>query len=393
MDNTQNGSEKLSFEEFQTQYDAKTVPDFSSLTTQQLFTRILQHEKEVHGIDWKAAHVDGSAGIQKAVAHYNTHLSTLISNLSDNELNTAKSLGIVNADNTPATFPDGAPSYPTWGWRQETVTAYGALRGDDVKKAVTNLVATFQVMAQDDDVGIVKTCMQAGIVGFGVAGLTAVATIIRTLAALTEATEAYAVLDGVLTVGVNVIKLAVSTVVLAILIPLMILMAKDAFGLFVIINNTASDLVMSGISYTHGKCVAGFKNTDDITNEQAIIPAVFEMYNPATQQTIKAISAGFLGARKRDNALIGTLGAMSFAPTTDYPTGIFLGWEVPLASGDNTLLVSANYSGDLSTFADKAQSADVLDSSDKSSTGATIEGHMNSASGSEAYAFFIAGLS
>lgn len=51
-------------------------------------------------------------------------------------------------------------------------------------------------MAQDDDVGIVKTCMQAGIVGFGVAGLTAVATIIRTLAALTEATEAYAVLDG-----------------------------------------------------------------------------------------------------------------------------------------------------------------------------------------------------
>lgn len=57
------------------------------------------------------------------------------------------------------------------------------------------------------------------------------------------------------------------------------------------------------------------------------------------------------------------------------------------------LLVSANYSGDLSTFADKAQSANVLDSSDKSSTGATIEGHMNTTDGSEAYAFFIAGLS
>ncbi len=383
---------KMSFEEFQTQYDSKTVPDFSSLTTDQLLTRILQHEKDVHGIDWKAAHAEGSSGIQKAISHYNNHLSELISNLSDNELDTAKSLGIVNADNTPAPFPDDAPSYPTWGWREETVTAYNALRGDDVKKAVTNLVATFQVMAQDDDVGIVKTCMQAGIIGFGITGLTAVATIIRTLAALTEATEAYAVLDGVITVGVNVIKLAVSTVVLAIIVPLMLLMEKDAFGLFVIINNTASDLTMNAISYTNGKCVAGFKNSDDITNEQAIIPAVFEMYNPATGQTIKAISAGFLGARKRDNAVIGTLGAMSFAPTTDFPAGIFLGWEVPLLIGHNKLLVSANYTGDLSTFADNTQNADVLDSTDKSSTGATIEGHMNNTGGSEAYAFFIAHL-
>lgn len=399
-------SNGLSFEDFENLYNNKVVNAANGLPTSEALERIWQHEKSVRGIDWRAA-ANNPDTLTAAFGKAQQWLNTLSSSLSPEEIGVAKSMGLLNSEGntinlveafqntatsgaTPAPFPDDAPSYTVWGWNAATVAQYQAARGDDVAKFVTNLVNNFQVMEQDDEVGIVKICMQAGIWGFGAAGVAAAFQIIKTLVTLTQATEAYAVLEGVLTVGLNIIRLLISSVVLAILIPLMILMAKDAFGLFVIINNTPSDLVMNDITFTHGKCVSGFKEDASADNPQAVIPAVFSIYNPTQQQTITSISAGFLGVRKRDNALIGTQGAVSFAPTTEFPAGIFLGWEVPLAIGSNRLLVSATFTGSVSDFSDKTDDSGALDSTDKSSAGHTIEGHMNADGGSSAYAFVIA---
>lgn len=401
----------MTFEEFQKIYQPGTATPTEVLSAEAAMKKIWEHEKKFRGIDWLTVQKNGPDALRGAVAQAQAWLAEQAGKLSETEKQTAREMGWLDSsgnvhdisaaffdtysagDLKPAKFPDGAPSYTVWGWNQETVNKYKAARGNDVKKYISNLVQNFQVMEQSDDVGITKICMDAGIWGFGTLGVVAAFNIIKTLVQLTQATEAYAVLEGIITVGVNVIRLGISIVILAIIVPLMILMAKDALGLFVIINDTPSNLVMSGTHFTHGKCIAGFKENAAADNQQAIIPAIYEVYNPDARESRKAISAGFLGVRKRDDALIGTQGAISFAATKEFASGIFLGWEVPLSIGSNKLLVSASYTGSASGFSGKTDDNGELNSTDKSQAGYTIEGHMNSKSGSEAYAFYTASKS
>lgn len=394
---------KISQEEFEGIYFSR--PKLKEETTEEALQQIWAHEKKARGIDWLEAAKNGPDALKDALNKMQGIIDTQLEKLTHEEMLSAKNMGIIDTEgrvknisnaffetlekgtNSLATFPDGAPSYPVWGWNEERVAKYQKARGGDVKKYITNLVRSFQVMEQSDDVGITKICMEAGIVGFGIVGITAAFNIIRTLAILSEATEAYAVLEGLITVGVNVIKLGISIVILAILIPLMILMAKDALGLFVIVNNTNEDLKMNAITFTHGKCISGFKSDAEADNPKAIVPKIFEIYNPKLDKTIKSIAAGFLGVRKRDNALIGVRGALSFESNKNYPDGVFVGWEVPLAIGDNRLLVSATYKGSVSSFSDKTGDKGALNSTDTSSKNHKVDAHMNSGSGSQAYAF------
>ncbi|AWN46418.1 hypothetical protein DK419_08890 [Methylobacterium terrae] len=400
-------SNQMTFDQFESAYNAKKVDVANNLPYHEVIERIWRHEKTVRGIDWRAAAAGGPDTLAAAVAKAQAWLDGQARALSAAEVKVAQDLGVLSKEGkpielaaflrdavggapVPATFPDGAPSYTVWGWSSDTVAKYQAARGNDVATYVTNLVNNFQVMEQDDEVGITKICMQSGVIAFGAAAIKYVLNIIKTLVTLTEATEASAVFSGILSVGANVIRFMISSIVLAILVPLMILMAKDAFGLFVIINNTDSDLVMSDIVFTHGKCVSGFKADADADNPQAIIPAKFVIENLNVQTSYAAISAGFLGVRKRDNALVGTQGAISFASTSEFASGIFLGWEVPLSIGSNRLLVSANFTGSVDDFSNQTDDSGALDSTDTSPAGHVIEGHMNADGGSSAYAFVIA---
>ncbi|MEW4369786.1 hypothetical protein [Paenibacillus kandeliae] len=400
-----NSSSKIPFDQFKELYKVKQIPDFSNLSNHDLLKTIYEHEKSTRGVDWLQANASGGGNLQGVISQYTNLLSSQVSSLSEEELSSAKMLGLINEDHSiaiapltgilgstvsPATFPDGAPSYTVWTWKADKVAKYSKLRGVDVEREILNLVANFQVLAQDDIVGMVKGLMHMGIVALGKKAWDIIKATYQTLSALTEETEAYAIFQGVLSIGTNLVRLMVCGIILAILIPLMYLMSRDAIGLFVIINNTSSDLVMSNIECVHGKCITGFKEDADVDNTKAILPAAEEIFNPAFDKKIKMVSAGFLAVRKRDNALIGTLGGLSFAPTNEYPTGVYLGWEVPLIFGDNKLLVSANFNSSISDFADNVSDADRIDSEDTSSAGHTVEGHMNSDSGSHAYAFFVA---
>lgn len=260
-------------------------------------------------------------------------------------------------------------------------------RGGKIKGKIVNLIRNFQVMENDDARYITKKLVEMGMWGLGIFGLTRVWSIVTTLAKLTEATEAFAVFEGVIEVGTAVINLAITVVILAIMVPLFILMTKNAAGIMVIINDTDQDLVLEDLTCTHGKVVTIFKENTAEENPQPIIPKRLPpVINPETKEVIEgSIQAGFFGTRKRDAALIGTRGALKFEATESFPQGAYIGWSVPLSRGKNALLVSATFNGSVSKFSDNTGSHGKQEDTSTSTNNASITGRVNSGSGSEAY--------
>ena len=294
----------------------------------------------------------------------------------------------MDAAQSTAKIPDGAAPFTVWGWNKETVKTFQDARGGKIKDKIANLIRSFQVMENDNTTQLVKAFMEAGLWGVGAFGLAQVWKIVRTVKKLTQATEAYAVLEGVLEVGVAVIKLGITVVILAVLVPLFIFMSKNAAGIMIIINDTDQDLVLEDLACTHGKVVAIFKENAAEENPQPIIPKRLPpVINPETKEVIAegSIQAGFFAARKRDAALIGTRGALKFEATESFPQGAYIGWSVPLSKGKNALLVSATFNGSVSKFSDKTGSHGKQEDTSTSTTKASITGRVNSGSGSEAY--------
>eukprot|EP00112_Aurelia_sp_Birch-Aquarium-sp1_P015010 Seg329.3 transcript_id=Seg329.3/GoldUCD/mRNA.D3Y31 product="hypothetical protein" protein_id=Seg329.3/GoldUCD/D3Y31 len=225
-----------------------------------------------------------------------------------------------------------------WGWNKQKAASFQTATGDRIKALIVNLIRNFQVMKGDSTRFLVKTFMEAGLWGVGLYGLKAVWRIVRTLAEMTEATEAYAVLSGMMEIGVNVIKLGITIVVLAILVPLFIYMTKDAAGIMVIINDTDTDMRLIDLHATHGKIVGIFKEHATVDNPQPIIPKKLPpIVNPKNGKILTegSIQAGFFAARKRDAALIGSQGGLRFDATPNYPKGIYVGWERTKRRGTN----------------------------------------------------------
>lgn len=243
-------------------------------------------------------------------------------------------------------------------------------------------------MPNDDTRYLVKTFMEMGIWGVGFYGLAQVWKIVSTLRELTEATEAYAVLEGIMEVGVAVIKLGITVVILAVLVPIFVLMSKKAVGTMVIINDTDQDLVLEDLTCTHGKVVAIFKENAAEEDPQPIIPKRLPpVINPETKEVVieGSIQVGLFAATKRDEALIGTRGALKFEATESFPQGAYIGWSVPLSRGKNALLVSATFNGSVSKFSDNTGSHGKQEDTSTSTNNASITGRVNSGSGSEAY--------
>ena len=188
--------------------------------------------------------------------------------------------------------------------------------------------------------------------------------------------------------GVKVIRLGISVVILAVLVPLFLLMQKNAADIMVILNDTDQDLDLEDITCTHGKVVGNFKERAALENPKPIIPKRQPpILGPVTKKILLegSIQAGFLAARKRDNALIGTQGALKFKATQSFPQGAYLGCRVPLSIGSNALLVSANFTGSVSKFSGDTGDHGKQEDTSTGTANAKITGRVNSGSGSEAY--------
>lgn len=378
------------------------IPDVTSgKTTDQIIEDIIEHEKVKTGIDWKAAAAAGPTEWKAATEKAHSYLTGLKDKLTEAEKERAKEMGLLNAQGelpgltelfadaaqTTAKIPDGAAPFSVWGWKKERAKTFQDARGGKIKDKIVNLIRNFQVMKNDDARYITKKLMEMGMWGLGIFGLKRVWSIVTTLAELTEATEAFAVFEGVIEVGTAVINLAITVVILAVVVPLFIFMTKNAAGIMVIINDTDQDLVLEDLTCTHGKVVAIFKENAAEENPQPIIPKRLPpVINPETKEVIEgSIQAGFFGTRKRDAALIGTRGALKFEATESFPQGAYIGWSVPLSRGKNALLVSATFNGSVSKFSDNTGSHGKQEDTSTSTNNASITGRVNSGSGSEAY--------
>ena len=290
-----------------------------------------------------------------------------------------------------APIPSGAVPYTIWGWKVERAAQYQTANGERIKELITNLVRNFQVMGADDERSMTKMFTDSGLWAIGGFGILKVVQVLRTLYKLTRATEAFAVVSGIMEVGFNVIKIGIAAVVVAILVPLFVYMNKDACAIFVILNDSEDDLDLTECYTTHGKVVGIFKENPAADNPKPIIPKRLPpIINPKTGVKIceGSIQAGFFAARKHDNALVGTQGALKFGATTAFPKGVFLGWEVPLSGSSNRLLVSVDYSGSTSQFSDKTNDDDKQEDTANGSNGAKVVGRVHDAHGSQGYYVF-----
>lgn len=297
---------------------------------------------------------------------------------------------------TTAPIPDGATPYPVWGWKPENAKKFQDAKGDEIKARILNLVRNFQVMDKSNMRQMTKLFMDMGLWGVGLVALKAVWDIITIIGALTKATEVYAIVVGILEVGAAVIILAITLFILAVLVPIFLLMQKDAAGLMVILNDTDQDLDLEEITCTHGKVIGIFKDNAALENPKPIIPKKLPpIIDPKTKEVVAegSIQAGFLSVRKRDNALKGTQGALKFKATEPFPQGAYIGWSVPLIGfgESNALLVSATYNGSVSQFSDNTDDKGRQEYTSTSTTNAKITGRVNSGSGSQA--FYIMNLS
>lgn len=212
-----------------------------------------------------------------------------------------------------------------------------------------------------------------------------------TIRALAGATEVYAVLMGVMEVGGAVVTLAVTTIFLAVLIPILLIMMKDATCYMMVLNKTEEDLNVEGDVYlTHGNLNVQFVNYTQARQ----IPGMSVIRDPSGKIVASNYWAGFLVAQKKEAALYGSQGAFKFSATSSFPAGAFVGWEIPLTifGGSNRGLVSCQWSNDAGAFSNETNDHGNGDNTAiHPNTGAWIRARMNSGGGSQGYMTVVLG--
>jgi len=377
-----------------------------SESAEEAIEELLQHQKEVFGIDWKKHAANQENGVQNAFADVKNYLTGLVDQFTEEERKKAIEMDLLTREGEIAilrhgTFPalskeglSDDKKFLVMGWQKKTAEHYANLTGKKIKTEIINLTHNLGVLSKSDSaVFISRNLLEMGIWGLGVVALAAVAATIAGLLILTYVESLYAIFQGVLAIGVAILTFIIATVVLAILIPLF-LMLKDAISYQLLINTTDDDMAMDGNPvFTHGKWVATFKQGPKTSGEDSkqIIPKQIIFKNKEKKVVGSCIFGGFNVARKRDGALFGTQGALKFKPTKLFPSGAYIGWEVPLTNtivsgGPNRLLVSANYKGSLSGFSDKTDDdGKTTGVSVNEKTRGQIQGRLNSSSGSVGY--------
>ena len=291
---------------------------------------------------------------------------------------------------TTAATNDAVP-YTIWCWKAESAAAYQTATGERIKDLIINLIRNFQVMGEDDERMMTKMFIDTGLWALGRCGLLKVVEILKASSCLNKATEAFAVVSGIKEVGINVIKLGIATMIVAILVPLFTYPSKDACAVFVIVNDTDDDLDLIEWHMKYGKVVGIFKENPNADNPKTIIPRrIKPIINPETGVEIckGSVQAGFFAAKANNNTLDGTQGALKFRAMTSFSKGIFMGWEVPMSDSDNRLLVSADFSGSTSQFSDRINEEDKQEDTSNGSNDAKVEGRVHSANGSAGYYLF-----
>ena len=280
-----------------------------------------------------------------------------------------------------ASIPNGATALPCLGWTLEQAAKFQNTEGDDIQRIIMKIIRTFQMAENCDEGSLSRIFMDVGLLGIGVEIVYAVLEFLKVLDTATSI--ALAIADF----GIKAIQYNISVFVLAILVPIVVHSKKDAAGIMFVMNDSFEDMQMEALAVTHGKIVGIFKEKGCKNERLAIIPRRQKpAYNAnGVKMNDGAVFGGYMVIRKKDNATNGTQGAFKFSASTDYPNGVFAGWEVPIGEEHGRLLVSADFTGGVEAWSNKANDEGKQEDKSQSSTQAEVTGRVNSGSASPAY--------
>ena len=280
-----------------------------------------------------------------------------------------------------ASIPSGATAFPCLGWTLEQAARFQNAEGDEIKRIIFKIIRAFQMAENCDEGSLSHLFMDVGLLGIGVEVVYAVWEFLKVLDTATSMALAIAEF------GIKAIQYAMSVFVLGILVPIVVHAKQDAAGVFIVMNDTFEDMKLEALAVTHAIITGIFKENRNKNERLAIIP---KRQKPVYKEnSVKmndgAVFAGFMVMRKKDSALHGPNGALKFSASTDYPNGVFAGWEVPIGEEHSRLLVSADFIGGVEAWSNKTKDEGKQEDKSQSSTQAEITGRVNSGSGCPAY--------
>ncbi|MBN2536108.1 MAG: hypothetical protein JXB88_24720 [Spirochaetales bacterium] len=295
---------------------------------------IWTYEKEQRNIDWMRLYEEGKLEPFKIIPEVKEYLEKR-----------GKELHITRE--RVDEIIKGIQYVEPWTFSESAAKKWAQARGSDIKELIVRQLRNLQVIeGSDAPAAIAGLMIGAGVLAVGFTE----AKVLSSFLALRGAREGWAVINSVMELGINVIKFFAAVIVAGILIPLAILMLKDAIAYMVIVNHTPSDFVLEEDPFFHdGKQVVGFRIEE---NSQRVIPGKKEIRDPDGNLNAVVYSAGLFIAKKKDGALVGTSGALKFKRNAHAPHGLHIGWEVPLTGihGWNRCGVSMQEEESLKSF-------------------------------------------
>jgi hypothetical protein len=351
---------------------------------------IFEHEKQYRGIDWVALYAKGPAGRMEAARLAHDHLQDFAkqNGLTDKDIPSEvhalmAPLKAAAAGNiAPGLLGDGTDVMPIWPMDAAGLQRWTNATGGDIKDLIATQISAMQSIQTVQNNPSLIAQISVGICV--TAWVYAAYQTYVAIAAVAGATEVYAVLMGVMAVGGAVVTLAVATVFLAVLLPILLIMLKDATCYMAIVNASKDDLNVEGDVYlTHGNLNIQF--TDYQQNRR--IPAISQITDPSGKVIATTYWCGFLVAQKKEAALYGSQGALKFSATPSFPKGVFVGWEIPLTvfGGDNRGMCALDFTGSTGDYSDATNDHGTGETLSPGLNGAWARQRMNASGGSQGY--------
>lgn len=288
--------------------------------------QILEHEKKHRGVDWVAFYTGtGEQDTQVSQVLSSLNLSGDVNEFRKDPL--AFLVGNTNAENTNANLHIGNTEEDG-----RMIDYIQSLRGEEMRNYVVYLTQKLQLAEQHTSATMIAVDIAAtGIIAIG--GLWLKGTI-KALIAGKKILAACAA--GISSLGITAAITFIGVLVVAILIPFFIFMDKKAEMLALIINRTPQNVNMT-YYFKHGKCVS---------KPAELIPESRKLVSITGCKKIdedEICSAGLLFVSKMNKALIGVEGACKLVfedRNTVFPSGVHIGFSVPLAAGSNSCYIS-----------------------------------------------------
>ena len=350
--------------------------------------QIFAHEKEYRGIDWLGLYDQGPSGRAQAARLAHAHLQdfarqhNILDEQIPNEIRALMNSIAARAGVESAATANDTDVMPIWPIDDSFLQQWENAQGSDIKNMIATQISAMQSIqtVQNQPSLIAQISVGIGVTAWVVAAF----RVFMAVRALAGATEVYAVFMGVLEVGGAVVTLAVNTIFLAILLPILLIMLKDATVYMVVINKSPDDLNVEGdVDLTHGNLNIQFV---DYTQNRRI-PGMSVIKDPSGKVVAGNYWAGFLVAQKKEAALFGSQGAFKFAATPSFPHGVFVGWEIPLTTfgGSNRCLVALDFTGSTGDFSNATNDNGSGETTSSGPNNAWARQRMNSGGGSQGY--------